>query len=252
MRLSIILAVLCLCLVACLPTPTSMPAVPTNTPLSTVTPTPTQVWFPPTATQTLFPTPILTPTLDIRPQVGEIILTDDFDDPSKWPLGQTASSSIAMGNNKLSLVLNQPGGYLFTLRREPTLSNFYLEITASPSLCHNTDEYGLLLRVSPALEFYRFSLSCDGQVRLDKYIQGRASSPQPWMMSGSVPPGAPSSSRLGVWTDGAEMHFYINDQYQFSVRDPALSSGSLGVFIRSAGNDTVSVGFSKLIVRKVE
>jgi hypothetical protein len=239
-------------LVACLPAPTPLPPLPTNTPQSTETTTPTQVWFPPTATLTPFPTPVLTPTLDIRPQVGEIILTDDFDDPSLWPLGQTASSSIALGNNKLSLVLNQPGGYLFTLRRTPILSDFYLEITTSPSLCRNTDEYGLLLRVSPALEFYRFSLSCDGQVRLDKYFQGRASSPQPWMMSGDVPPGAPSISRLGVWTNGGEMHFYINDQYQFSVRDPSISSGSLGVFIRSAGENTVSVGFSELVVYEVE
>jgi hypothetical protein len=157
-----------------------------------------------------------------------------------------------MGNNKLSLVLNQPGGYLYTLRRAPILNDFYLEISANPSLCRNTDEYGLLLRFSPALEFYRFSLSCDGQVRVDKYYQGRASSPQPWIMSGDVPPGAPSSSRLGVWADGVEMHFFINNQYQFSVRDPSISRGSLGVFIRSAGENTVSVSFSELVVYEVE
>lgn len=239
-------------LVACLPEQTPLPPIPTNTLQPTETPTPSQVWFPPTATPTPFPTLVLTPTLDIRPQTGMLFIEDNFDDPTAWPLGQTASSSTALGNNKLSLVLNQPGGYLFTLRREPMLGDFYLELTTNTSLCRNSDEYGLLFRVSPAIDFYRYSLSCDGQVRLDKFFQGRASSPQPWMMSGEVPPGAPGSARLGVWANGEDMHFYINNHLQFSVRDPSLSSGSIGVFIRSAGDNTVSVGFSKLAIYEVE
>lgn len=168
-----------------------------------------------------------------------------------WTLGQTDTSSAAIGNNKLSLVLNQPGGYLFSLRVEPILDDFYLEITTNTNLCRGTDQYGLLLRVTASLEFYRYSLSCDGQVRLDKYFQGRASSPQPWTMSGSVPPGAPSMSRLGVWAKDKELLFYVNDEYQFTVRDPSIVSGSLGVFIRSDGDNTVSISFSDLVIHQV-
>ena len=238
-------------LVACLPSPTPLPPLPTETRLPTETAAPTTVWFPPTATPSPFPTPVITPTVDLRPQLGGVIFQDDFTNPSLWTLGQTASSSVAMGNNKLSLVLNQPGGYLFSLRQEPILDDFYLEITANTSLCRGTDEYGMLLRVTPGLEFYRFSLSCDGQVRLDKYYQGRASSPQPWSMSGAVPPGAPSKSRLAVWAKDKELLFYINDEYQFTVLDPSISEGSLGAFIRSDGDNTVSISFSDLLVHQV-
>ncbi len=237
--------------VACIPT-TPLPAPsPTNTAVATGTPTPTTIWFPPTATYTPYPTPVITPTLDIQPQVGEIILSDDFSDPSLWNLSKTNTSNVAIGNNRLSLATDQPEAYLYTLRREPTLNNFYLEITANPSLCKGLDEYGLLLRVSPALDFYRFSLSCNGQIRVDKYYQGIASSPQPWTLSGAVPPGAPSSSRLSVWANGKEMRFYVNDEYQFAVRDPALQSGSIGVFIRSAQDNPVSVSFSDLTVYRI-
>jgi hypothetical protein len=179
-----------------------------------------------------------------------VIFSDDFSDPSQWALGQTSTTSIALGNHSLTLALDQPGGYLYTLRNKPTLTDFYLEVTASPSLCRDEDEYGLLLRVSPALEFYRFSLYCDGGIRLDKYVNGKASSPLPKTLSGSVPPGAPSSSRLAVWAKGKELRFYINDEYQFEIRDPTLLQGSLGFFIRSAGDNAVTISFSDLIVRK--
>ncbi len=230
---------------------TAPPSIPTETstpvPL-TSTPTPTIAWFPPTSTPTLFPTLVVTPTVDLRPQFGEIILSDDFTDPSPWQLAQTATTSIALGKEELTLALNQPEGYLFTLRKEPLLKDYYAEITASPSLCRGGDEYGLLLRVSPSLDFYRFSLSCDGQTRLDKYYQGKASSPQPWMMSGAIPPGAPSQSRLGVWLKGKELRFFANGEQLFTVNDPSLTQGTLGMFVRSAGDNAVTVSFSDLAI----
>lgn len=229
----------------------SYPVKPTSIPSSTAipvsnTPTETIVWFPPTATTTIYPTPVITPTVDLRPQVGDLILNDDFTDPAPWQLVHSNTTSVALGQEEITLALNQPGGYLFTLRDEPVLRDFYLEITVSPSLCRAEDEYGLLLRVSPSLDFYRFSLSCDGQTRLDKYYQGRASSPQPFMMSGAIPPGAPSQSRLAVWLQGKEMHFFSNGEHLFSVNDPSITAGTLGVFIRSDGENAVTVSFSEL------
>lgn len=182
--------------------------------------------------------------------MGEIILTDDFSNPNVWTLARSPQASAALGVNELTLALHQPRGYLYSLRSEPLLSDFYLEITASPNLCQDADEYGLLLRASPSLDFYRFSLSCDGQARLDKYFQANASSPQPWMMSGAIPPGAPSISRLAVWAKGKEMRFYANGEYLFTVSDPSLTSGNLGVFIRSAGEDDMTVSFSDLVIRQ--
>ena len=236
-------------LTACGAPQTPLPPEPTDTPAPpTATPTATTVWFPPTSTPTLFPTPVVTPTQNLHSSSGEILLSDNFSDPDPWALEKTTASSAALGVNELTLALHVPDGYLYSLRREPLLNDFYLEITASPNLCRGADEYGLLLRVSPSMDFYRYSLSCDGQARLDKYLQGTASSPQPPIMSGAVPPGAPSSSRLAVWAKGREMRFYANGEYLFTVSDPSLTSGKLGVFIRSAGENDLTVSFSDLII----
>lgn len=247
---------LCFCLLivicsACTAAPTTV-YLPTDTMLPpTATVTPTIVWFPPTATSTAFPTPIITPTVDMRPKIGRILLEDDFTESNAWTLNQSESGSIALGKNELTIAIGETNAYLFSVREEPIFTNFYLEITAETSLCRDLDEYGVLFRVSPTIDYYRFSLSCNGQVRLDRIVGGKASSPQPWLLSGSVPPGAPSSSRLGISAVGNEMSFFVNDQYQFSIQDPLLTSGGVGVFARSTEKMAVTINFSKLVIYEV-
>lgn len=246
---------LLLFLSACLPTvtPEPLPAAATLLPTATSQPalTPTVVWFPSTATFTPIPTRAITPTPEQKPGIGEELFSDDFTDAQAWQLGRTAEGSVALGKGELTIAIASPKAYLYSVRQEPVLDDFYAEITASPNLCRGLDEYGLLVRFSEPASYYRFSLSCDGQVRLDRVISGQASSPQTWLPSGAVPPGAPSSSRLGVWVVGEEMRFFVRGEYQFSVTDPLLSSGRLGVFARSAGETAVTVNFSDLVVYEV-
>jgi len=238
-----------LLLAACGITPAPVPT-PTPTPLPpSATPTPTIVWFPPTATPTPFPTlETATPTPDLRTGIGALILEDDFSDESFWALGFNGLGSVALGKNTLSLATEGGKVYLSSMRNQPVLSDFYLEVTASVSLCSERDEYGLLLRISPSGDLYRFSLACDGYVRMDRIYQGTASSPVAWTPSGAVLPGAPSTARLAVWAVGEEMHFYINDIYQFAVRDTVLFSGQIGVFARSVNDEPLTVNFSDLVV----
>ncbi len=238
-------------LAACLPTSAPTP-LPTETPPPTVTATSTVIWFPPTETPTevAMIVPSLTP--ELRPGVGSLLLQDDFSPPLSWSTQETASTNISVDGGELTLALSQPGGYLYSIREEALFSDFYAEMTASTNLCSGLDEYGLLIRYNSPSNFYRFSLSCNGQVRLDRVYNGTPSSPQPWTASTSVPSAAPSSSRLGVWAVGQELRFFINDQYQFSATDPLFPSGALGVFVRSAGETAVTVSFSDLDVYRIE
>jgi hypothetical protein len=238
---------------ACTLSPTTVPTPiqPIDTPIPAITVTPTFVWFPPTETPTAFPTRIITPTEDMRPNLGNILYEDDFSSPSGWSLTHTEAGSVAYGKNELTIAIGETNAYLFSIHDQPTFGDFYLEITAGPSMCRDIDEYGVLFRVSPASDYYRFSLSCNGQVRLDRIISGQASSPQPWMLSGAVPPGAPSTSLVGVSAVGEELQFFVNGRYQFSVNDPLLTSGGVGVFARSTNNQAVTVNFSNLVVYEV-
>jgi hypothetical protein len=184
----------------------------------------------------------------VSPVFGELLFSDDFTNPDLWTLGRSATGSAALGKQELTLAISGERGYISSLRRQDDLDDFYVEVTASPSICRGEDEYGLLLRVSPSDDFYRFALNCQGEARLDRYLDGKASSPQAPTMSGAIPPGAPSSSRLGARMSGKELQFFANGEYLFTVRDPSLVSGSLGIFARAAGADAVTVNFSDLAV----
>jgi hypothetical protein len=231
------------------------PEVATPSPVATTTQTPTFTptvdWFPATATATLRPTKVLSPTPDQRPRLGENLLSDDFSDPDIWALARTAEGSIALGKNELTIAIAGEKSYLYSVRREPLLGNFYAEITASPTLCRGQDEFGFLLRVSENNDYYRFALSCDGQAKVSRVVNRETTTPQPWMPSGAIPPGAPSTSRLAVWLQGSEMRFFANDEYLFTVRDPLITSGNIGVFARSTGDLPVTVNFSDLVVKKI-
>jgi hypothetical protein len=199
-----------------------------------------------------FPTQtIAIPTPEQRPNLGEIIFSDDFSSAEPWSLARGATSSAALGKNELTLAIQEGRTYIATTRSQPLLDNFYIEITANPTLCRGLDEYGLLLRVASAGDFYRFALSCDGQVRLDRVLGGQASTPHPWELGLMVPVGAPSTARLGVWVVGKELRCFVNDHYQFTVSDPTLGAGLIGVFARSSGEGALTVNFSDLVVRSV-
>jgi len=236
---------------ACLPTSTLTP-FPTAAPTAMDTLTPTVVWFPATETPTSAPTVIPSPTPELRPGVGTVLFSDNFELPTDWTLIETETGSISVANNEITAALSRDKGFIYSVREGALFSNFYAEITASPNLCSGLDEYGMLVRYQSPGNFYRYSLSCNGQVRLDRVVGGTASSPQPWMGTTSVPSAAPSSSRLGVWAVGKEMRFFVNDQHQFTITDGSLPSGAFGVFIRSVGENAVTVNFSDLVVYRIE
>ena len=236
-------------LVACNPGNTASP-VTSTVPilLPTTTSTPTIVWFPSTATFTPLPSPTfsLTPTIDVRPKYGSLIFSEDFANASGWDLGEYDDGNIALGKNEISLGVSQPQGYVFSLLADQEFGDFYLEIRASPSICRAQDQYGLLVRVSAQMDFFRFGLNCRGEARLDRLLGDTASSPHAPFLSGAVPPGAPSTTRLGVWASAGELRFYANGEYLFSVHDSSLLSGQIGVFARAGGEEAMSVNFSDL------
>ena len=238
-------------LAACLPITTPPTILPTDTITPpTLTPTITPIWFPATATNTPYPTATLplTATVVIEPQYGSLIFSDNFSEPDLWQESRSSLGSAAVSNQELTLALTEKGEYIYSLRREPDLGDFYLEVTASPSICRGDDEYGLLIHFTESEDFFRFSLTCDGRARVDRLYNGKPSSPQPLTFSGAIPPGAPSSSRLAILAVGRQMDFYVNNEYIFTVSDPNIPEGKLGLFIRSQNQEAMTVNFSDLVV----
>lgn len=247
----IALLAMTLTLGACLPS-VSIPSTATLPPSPSDTPPPTGtiIWFPPSATPTLRDFPTLSPTPELKPGLGSVILEDDFSDDSAWDTAVSDQGTAAISRERLTLAA-QPGIYLVSMNREVNLEDFYAEITAHPSLCRGEDSYGIIIRAQ-GNSFYRFTLTCNSMISMERIQNSVRLLMVAPLLSGDAPPGAPGEVRIGIWANGSEMRFFLNGRFQFSITDPSSPSGAFGVFARGAGDTPVSVIFSDLIVYDVD
>jgi hypothetical protein len=244
------LAVVVLLLAGCYPLPVELP--PTETPTQTPTLTATPVWFPATATPTLLPTQERTATPEMRPLVGEPILEEAFELETAWRTFSGTIGNITFTDDHVTLAINQPGGMIYAFRETPLLTDFYAEITARVNLCRSVDEYGLMVRVSGIrLDHYRLALTCDGQAKIVRVYSNGTVWIQPPQAFPEIPVGFPAESELAVWVVGTEIRFFVNGRLLFNVTDPVIAEGALGVYVRTTGDDPISVNFSQLEVFEI-
>lgn len=217
------------------------------TPQPSATPTATTDWFPATTTSTPLPSAQGSPTPDMRPGLGDILLEDDFSDAEAWSTSVGDEASATIENGQLHLSLRERRAYLIITRSEPSFNDFYAEITAHIHICRAEDQFGFVLRAG-SRGHYRLVLSCDGRARVDRLYRGGFSNVLTWQIHSVLPGMAPGSVRLGVWADGQDLRFFADDIYLFSVTDTLLFSGTLGAFVYTSTDADVSVSFSDLVV----
>ena len=234
-------------LVACMPVASPLPTA-TPPPSETPAPTETIVWFPATATPTLLSVPTYTGTPEMSPGIGKVTLRDGFSDASVWDTATSDQGSASITGNHLTLAV-QPGYYLSSMRHKTTVTDFYAEITARPSLCRGEDNYGLIIR-GVGSSFYRFVLACNGQIRMERISGGTKLLIQEPVPSGDAP-GAPGEVRIGVWAVGRDLRLFLNGRYQFGVMEPTFNTGGIGVYVRAAGDTPVTITFSDLRIYDV-
>jgi hypothetical protein len=186
----------------------------------------------------------------MRPGIGEVFLEDDFTEPGLWSSAVSDDANVDVSNGALTITV-QPEVYYINLHQDLTLDNFYLEVTARPYLCRGDDEYGVLVR-GKAVAYYRFALTCNGQIHAERISVNEKHILQDPIASGDVPPGAPGEVRIGVWALGNEMRLFLNGRYQFSITDQNYLSGAIGVFAHAASKDTpVTIDFTDLVIQDI-
>lgn len=150
--------------------PTPLP----NTDTATITPTITATinWFPATATPTLKPTEIIEPTPEMRPGVGSILITDLLASGSDWGTQSLSAGNITLGNDSLTLAIQQSKASLLSLELKNILRDFYLETDVNISLCRGKDVYGIVVRTISEYNYYRFLVDCQGNARAERIRDG--------------------------------------------------------------------------------
>lgn len=247
------LGLLLLSATACAPGVDASPLKTATVP-PTLPPTETIVWFPATATHTPFPTFQPSATTEPFPGMGSSLYTDNFSNPADWSNARAESqggNNVLVIGNRLTLSANAAPAALTTLRSGLVLTNFYAETRANLNRCAGRDTYGMYFRAATEAYAYRFTLTCDGQMRIERVRGGEVYPLSDWEASGDLPSGAPAQVKLGVWVAGTEMRFFLNDRYQFTVFDQVFRSGSVGYFASVRSDVGLNISFSDLRVNAV-
>ncbi len=225
------------------PKPAPTPPPPTASPTAVVifpTLVPTATWTPP-------PTP--SPASDLVVGLGDPIYVDDFRADRGWQLGEDALGATSIFQGELVIAVRQPNTARFALSPTDPLTDFYLEVTARAEICGPEDEFGLIFRSRGMDEHYRFSLTCAGQSRVVRFLPGTAAALVPFTDTYLALPGASTENRLAVMASGGIFRFLINGMEAFTARDPLLSSGRVGVFVRAGASGQTTVSFDDFSVR---
>lgn len=231
--------------IGCAPPATALPETPTPSP-PTATPSPSPVWFPPTATPTPVPTRAISPTPTPALALGDLVLSDDFDTPGAWQTYRSATGSAAYEQRQLTLAVNAAKGYLTSLRDAPEVSNAYIEVVLQPNLCQGQDTFGLLLRATNEFNAYRWVITCQGQMRLERLQSGRSLPLSDWIELGEIQVNPLVETHLAAWLYQDRLRLFVNGFEELSLRDPVFASGRIGVFARAAGDSALSVSFRRL------
>ncbi|MEI7988247.1 MAG: hypothetical protein WCI88_04345 [Chloroflexota bacterium] len=213
-------------------------------------PSATIEWFLPTPTTRPIKIPTSMPTQNLRPEIGDLIFEENFISTQDWSgISHTTNGSISLSDNHLNIVISTPKTTLISLYGTPISKNYYLETTANTNICGGSDEFGLLLRIRSMINMIRFSLACDGKAQIVRIVDGSITYPKSWMTFGAIPIGAPGVAKISIWAKDKEIRFFVNDQYLFTMQDPAPTGGQIGVYAHSANDSIISVNFSNLVVK---
>ena len=216
-------------------------------------PTPTPTFsFP-----TMAPTPSFTPepgstvTPDLQSGLGVVLYQDDFDQDLGWGLDQSDLGGSSLVNGRLSLAVREPNAFYFLRSPAPATSDFFLEVSVRSELCSDSDEFGVMYRVNTSNEHYRFALTCDGAARVSRVLDAGENALVPITPTYAIFPGILVDNHISIWASGNIFRFYINDMEVFSVRDSALQTGDLALFVRSRRGGQTTVSFDNLILHSL-
>jgi hypothetical protein len=197
---------------------------PTMPPEGSETPTPTP---PPSAT----PEPSATSVAgDPKLDLGSPTWRDTFINSDSWPIYDDEHVNMAIQDSSLQMTLLKPDKWNSWILTWPILRNFYMEVTAKPGDCADTDNYGLLARAPNDTEAYLFGFTCDGKFSFRRWTGERFVTNVDWTASEYILSGKGQTNRLGLMAKGTTFSLYANGHLLTELHDANFLRGGIGLY----------------------
>ncbi len=217
-------------------------------------PTATINWFPrtPTPSQAVVSTLVVTSQPDLPPPgISSELMRDDFSDTSLWTTTRSEVGNAVYGNQALSLAVAGDKGTLTSLSQHSLPANFYLKMKVNVALCNSGDQYGITFWRQAEGESHRLLMTCEGNLRLERFTSGSGLVLHDWEIGSRFMPGSPAMHEIAIWASQGEIRVFVNGIYQLSANTLKDISGGLGVMARAGGETAETIVFSDLVVYTV-
>jgi hypothetical protein len=228
-------------------------AGPTEGQLPSVTPTNP---LPPSPTPTVSPT--ASPTLTNTPPADDPALTlgapsyrTDFPNAANWYLYEDDTVKFDVVDHKFVMTAKNANGYDGWTRTSWKLSNYYLEMTATPGTCSGRDRYGLVVGIpDPAYNpNYLLRFSCDGYFSFGFFnsdMDNKFHFLTDWTKSPFINSGSNQTNRVGFKAEGTHLMLYANGHFLTELTVPAFGEGLFGLVVGSVNTPNYVVRVSEV------
>jgi hypothetical protein len=195
------------------------------------------------------PPPSPTATPDIIAGLDEVLFRDRFATQTGWQTRETRVGGVSYLDGRFSLAVNEPHTFYSAISPAPVFIDGYIEVQAQAILCSQGDTYGLIFRVSPEGDHYRYTLSCSGELRVSRISGSEEFVLIPDTRTNSVLSGLLVDNRMAVIMSGDEFRFFVNGVEVVSDQDDALLAGEVGLIVRARAGGQTTVSFDNFVVR---
>jgi hypothetical protein len=221
--------------------------LPTVTPTGTPPPSPT-----PTVTSTITQTPSFTPPADDpRLTLGSPNYRTDFLDGTNWYLYDDSDVRFEVVDHKFVMTAKNANSYDSWTLTAWKLTNYYLEMTATPDTCSGRDRYGLVVGTPGPGEnpSYLLKVSCDGYYTFGFFnfnIDNKFHYLKDWTKSTYILAGAGQTNRVGFKAEGTHLSLYANGHFLTDLNEPSFGEGRFGLFVGSVNTVNFVVRVSEV------
>ncbi len=204
-----------------------------------------------TARRTRVPVSLLLPILlmslacSSRPHGG--VWHEDFEDASGWKLRSDAVADTVVVDGALRIHVRS-AGHLAWATSVQSWKDFELQVKATQVEGPDDNEYGVLTRIQGDQDFYAFSISGDGYVRVARCRDGVwVPVGADWVPSEAVHTGT-ATNVLTVRMRGTTLEFDVNGVQVARTTDATFEDGYIGLYAGSFSQGDVAVTFDDLVV----
>lgn len=179
-------------------------------------------------------------------QATDLPWQEDFSEPGTWVVESDATAQVEIAEGVLRVHVAVPGQLAWAAAGKD-LSDVHLAVEATQVAGPDDNEYGILLRLKDASNFYRFSISGDGYYAISKFEDGVPEDIVNWTPSEAIQQGQ-ASNLIEVIAVGDQFTFRVNGQELAQVEDDTFSRGDVGLYAGTFYEGGVEILFDSLLV----